>query len=556
MSPRVKVFPGEKAVEVPEGSSLLEVLVSLGYFVESLCGGKGACGRCVVQVISGCPPPAGKEKELLPEEALDDGYRLACLVSVRDDIALRVPEAQPLIPDSWTQPFEEDEGSDTLKMLGSGGFCFLTGDTKIFLGRVPNAPVGIAVDGGTTSVEALFVDLWTGKVLNREVRLNRQSAVGADVVSRIHFALASPENAVKVRKLLIDTINECISSFLKKSGLREEDLVALSLSGNNFIVYSFLGMDLTPLSRHPFAPPFEETLTFDEEGLLPMNRSGPVILFPSPGAFVGGDAVAGSVSVGLEGEGSPAMFIDVGTNTEIVLRAGEGVFVSSVPSGGAFEGASIKCGMMAVAGAVSDVSFENGVSLTVVGGGEARGISGSGLISLVACLREAGILDEKGTFLSRADARGKVPERFLWRLSEIEGERVFLLTAGERGKPPVYLTQGDVRNFQTAKSATRAGIEMILKRAGLSAEEVERIYLAGSFGRSVSEDALVKTGMFPQAFRGKVRRVGNASLRGGYRVLTERGFLRRAEAFSRRMTVVTLGGEKDFEEIFLRFLDF
>jgi len=557
MSPRIKVYPGEKEIEVPEGGSLLEALVDAGYYVEALCGGRGTCGRCAVKVLAGVIAPGKADLEALGESAVREGLRLACRARVTENISVKLEGEAPLVPGEWSPYLDEDEiRSDTLKKVGEGGFVFQTGETKVFLGKITHAPIGVAVDGGTTSVEALFVDLASGRVIGSERRMNRQVTLGADVVSRIEFALRGGENLYKLRKLFLDTLADCLNGFLRKRKLHEEDLVAVALSGNIFITYSFLGYDMKPLSRFPFAPPFMETLSFDEEGVIPMNRSGAIILFPAPGAFVGGDATAGITSIGLDVEGPPEVFMDIGTNTEIAVAGNGGIYVTSVPSGGAFEGAEIECGMMALPGAINDVSIKDSVSLSVVGREDPRGISGSGLVSAVAELLKNGILDRDGRLLSRSEAQGKVSDGQLWRLIEVEGEPAYLLYIGERGNPNVYLTQKDIRSFQAAKSATRAAVELLLDRAGVGKTKVRGVYIAGAFGKGVREEALFSTGMLPPEFRGKVKKVGNTSIRGAYRALTEREFLKRARECVEKMKLVHLGGESDFEKAFLSFLDF
>lgn len=556
MAVRVKIFPGGKEVEAKEGMSLTDVLLENGVFIETLCSGKGFCGRCLVKILRGAGDPGEVEKRILGDEGTEAGLRLACKTTIGEDMEIEVLTEARAHPAGWTAEPAFERPSFTLQSIEEGNYVFKAGEQRVFLGKVPDPVLGVAVDAGTTTIEAILVDLKEGTVKGKTREMNRQVSAGTDIISRISYGVKSDGNRENLRKALIASIDRAMADLVARAGAARENVVACALSGNVFIVHSILGKSLEGLSAYPFSPPLTDTLLLSDSIPLSMSAMGCILLYPAPGAFIGGDLVAGAISLSLDEVGAPALFIDIGTNTEILLRKGKRWIAASAPSGGAFEGAEMKCGKLAVTGAVTGCSFDKELVLNVIGGGEPDGISGSGIVSLVSLLLSLGFLTPDGMLLSPAEARGITPQSLLWRLTEIDGERAFLLYIPGRGGTPVYLGQRDVRNFQAAKGAIRAALETTLEELGLDPFDVERVYVSGAFGKGTEEHDLIRAGIFPQGFRGKVIKAGNTSLKGAYLSLVEKEGMKRAKDFAEKVSVMHLGGNSRFSEKFIEHMNF
>jgi uncharacterized 2Fe-2S/4Fe-4S cluster protein (DUF4445 family) len=552
----VKIHPGEIEIEAEEGHTLLDVVIRGGLFIESLCSGRGLCGRCIVTVQSGSSSPLEAEERILGKEATTAGLRLACVTKVATDMEISVPADTIRLAEGADISPVPERTSFPLSSIGEGNYVFKVGESRIFLGRVSDPVCGVALDAGTTTIESLLVDLKDGSIKAESRELNRQISIGTDIVSRISYGIKSDGNREILRKALFRSIEKSLADLFRFAGVERENVVALTISGNVFIMHSLLGKSMTNLAKFPFSPPLPDTLLLSDSLPLPVHGSGCIILYPAPGAFVGGDLVAGAISLSLDVEGTPAVLVDIGTNTEILVRKGNRWVVTSAPSGGAFEGAEMKCGKLAIPGAVTKCEYDTEIVLQVIGGGEPDGISGSGIVSLVSLLLSIKVITPDGRILSPAEARGLAPPSVLWRLSGIDGENAFLLYLPERGGRPVYLGQGDVRNFQTAKGAIRAGLETALTELGLAPEDVERVYVSGAFGRGVDEEALTVTGIFPPGFRGKVIKAGNTSLSGAYLSLVMKESMMRAKDFSGKVSVLHLGGNRLFSEKFIEHMNF
>lgn len=556
MKYRVKILPSGKVIEAKGGTLLLEVLFRAGEFIEAICSGRGLCGNCVVKVVRGGGSPEDGEVRLLGEARTRGGFRLSCMARVSTDMEITLLEEwKPTFDVKRSAPLTERTPT-TLQRIAEEEYLFRTGGHRIFFGKIQRPVMGIAVDAGTTAVEAVLVDLEDGSIQGREGEANRQLKAGVDIVTRISYGAGSEGSGDNLRKWLVESIEETIRKLRAARGVKKESSVACAISGNVFIMHSLLGRRTDGLARFPFSPPLPDQLLFPDTVPISLHPSGCILLFPSPGAFVGGDLVAGAISLSLDRVGPPALFIDIGANTEILARHGDRWVAASAPSGGAFEGPSIKCGKMALPGAVTGCHFDSELMLHVLGGTEPNGISGSGLLSVVGLLISRGIITPKGRILTPAEARGLVHESFVWRLVEMEGENAFLLFLPERGKPPVYLTQSDVRNFQLAKGATRAALEMVLHEASISPEKVTRVYVSGAFGRGVDEEALILSGVIPGELKGKLVKAGNTSLAGAYLSLVDRDAMTRARELAEHVEVLPLGGSEKYSEKFMEYLDF
>ncbi len=486
---------GFLTVEVPEqyvGMTVAEALRRMGFDIDLPCGGNGRCGKCTCPVKTGNDPNQ-EWKELR-----------ICQAKVSDErITVKLPEKMML------GSAETDVG-ETAERIGGGS------DGKAFL----------AVDVGTTTVEAV---LWQGGEIRAHFAvLNPQKKYGADVISRI--AYSEKEGGLEQ---MTNDIRACIRSMVEKcrNDLPRVNISDVYVAGNTTMQHLFLGVSPAGMGKYPFTPDFTETKRVRgcDVGLDTCN----VTLLPSADAFIGADVVAGAELFLAYSEKSAELFIDLGTNGEMVLKADGKYYATSSAAGPCFEGANISCGTGGIEGAISAFEDgERGMTLKTIGNRWPVGICGSGLLSLVAMLLEKEVIDETGAMDGDYEIGGWLGEEFV--------------------NTGLTLTRKDVREFQLAKAAIRTGIQLLLEKGGVRACEVSKVYTAGGLGTHIDPEAALKTGLFPPEFRGKFLSPGNTSLKGALRAGTDPAFIDAAGELALRFETFSLNDEKTFNE---RFVD-
>ena len=480
--------PAGLHLDVVRGAPLQEILFAHG--VEFPCGGRGRCRGCRVRVLGGSLPVTSEEKRLLTPAELADGWRLACRHEVAGDLRLELAQ--------WEMPVLDDAST----------FAF-----------TPREGLGVAVDLGTTTLVAQLVDLRTGDVLAVRSTLNAQARHGADVMSRIEFALQGGQE--ELTKLIRDQIGGLIGQ-LVAPGRSARPLARVALVGNTVMHHLFCGLSVAPLARHPFESSRLDRCRFAPGELGWRLPAATVVEFlPCLGGFVGSDILAGIVATGLHESAELAALIDLGTNGEIVVGSRARLLCTSTAAGPAFEGARISMGMRAAPGAIGEVRVEHGaIVCRTLGGGAPRGLCGSGLVDAVAA----------GLALGRIAANGRMTA----------GASLALAGA-------VTLSQGDVRELQLAKGAIAAGLRLLAARLGVSLEDIRRVHLAGAFGNYVSRASARRIGMlhFPLE---RIAAAGNTALHGARRALFEEPAA--WEAVRRRVAHVALNEDPRFHDVY------
>ncbi|MGB5889575.1 MAG: ASKHA domain-containing protein, partial [Thermoanaerobaculia bacterium] len=402
---------------------------------------------------------------------------------------------------------------------------------------------GVAVDVGTTTVVGTLMNLATGEVEAVSATLNRQATFGGDVISRIAHTMADADGLATLQRLALETLNDILSDLYRQSGVSRENVYEALLVGNSTMLHLFLGVDARSISVAPFVPVFDEAveLAATEVGLS-IHPEGRVGTLPLIGAYVGADTVAGIHATDLARDDRVRLFIDVGTNSEIALGSSAGVVATSAPAGPAFEGAQIRHGMTATAGAIERVVMGDSLEIEVIGGGEPRGICGSGLIDVVAGLRRSGLVDASGRM---AGGDGAPDHPLHDRLGEVEGVRAFVLAGN------IVLTQRDIRELQAAMSSVATGVRVLLERVGLEAGDVEEVMLAGSFGSAIDPESARVIGLVPPVPVEKIRFVGNVAAEGAKMSLLSFRERRVACDLKSRVEYVELSERPDFNELFV-----
>jgi uncharacterized 2Fe-2S/4Fe-4S cluster protein (DUF4445 family) len=552
-----------------------------GVTVRSECGGKGTCGKCLVRVPDGKLSPVTKaEEELLTSDQLAEGWRLACRTVVSDDVSVYVPAISTieapvlqlesldveLKPEtsiravSLTVPEASltDQRSDLqriaealqqqhgianaradLPALSAIREALREGDWKIgvalrgeeIIDAYPGTarmPVGLAVDVGTTKLACYLVDLGTGKVLAARGEMNPQIAYGEDVMSRLAAAMDDPADALRMQQMVVQAINSVASELCTTLKLEARHLTDACLVGNTAMHNLLLGLPVRPLALSPFVPATSSPLEIDAATIGLDAAPGAHAYLPPPIAgFVGSDHVAVLLAAGFGEDSRTRLVIDIGTNTEIALRAGSRIVSCSTASGPAFEGAHISHGMRAAPGAIQRVTIttEGVVQSDVIGGGPAAGICGSGVLDAVAEMRSAGIINERGRI-----GKGQPGVRL-----QQDGFPAFLLVAGSDGQRDVLITQQDIDQVLLAKGAIRAGIDILMAHLRVNVQDIEDINIAGAFGSYLDPWNAVRIGVLPGVPLNRIHAIGNAAGAGARMMLASTDARQRAAMLAKQV---------------------
>jgi uncharacterized 2Fe-2S/4Fe-4S cluster protein (DUF4445 family) len=602
--------PSGRDVRVPPGVSVFDAASWNGIAIDSTCGGHGTCKKCKVQVLDGSVPVHRLDQRSFTPAQLADGWRLACLAQATQDLKVEVPPLttrpkaatlgvgrqvilRPAVQKRYVElaePTLSDQRTDLQRVRDAIDDLELTPDLHV-LRRLPGVlrqadykvtavvvdealidvepgdttdrRFAIAFDLGTTTVVATLIDTATGTPAAVASMLNKQQPFGGDVITRISATMMDPLAADRLRDAAQDTLAELTTDVLKEAGVEPQEVYEVALAGNATMTALVLGIDPEPLGVAPFIMSSRTlpSLLASDLGLVLHPRARAVV-FPALGAYVGGDIVSGMLATGMDRDKRTRLFIDVGTNCEIVLSDGDTILSTAAPAGPAFEGGAIRCGMRAADGAVEvvkvDPGVEGGVRLQVIGDVEPVGLCGSGLVDAVSELHRAGLLDDSGRFVTDEKAREIAPYA-ADRLTAIGQERVFVLHRPHPDAPPeesVYLSQRDVRELQFAKGAIATGWTLLLEQLGLQQSDVQQVLLAGSFGSYLSPAAAVRIGLVPKIPLLRIVSAGNVAGEGAKMSLLSVRERAGALALLEEVTYVELSDRTDFNDRFIELLAF
>lgn len=587
--------PLGRRTRVPEGTTLLEAARQAGVGLNAVCGGAGTCRTCRVRIVEGVvTPPTDAEQRVLAE-----GLRLACQVRVLGDVRVDVPPSSMTAPqraqvEGRERVVELDPSvrvlevqlppptltdlradsvrlSDALKerhgvslerldisvarelsaVLRHNDWCtrvaWYDGEAIALIG-CDRAPLGLAVDIGTTKLAGYLVRMDNGETLATLGAMNPQIAYGEDVMARITYAMQGPAHARKLQDVIIEGLNDLAAQLCEQVGVPPTDIVEAVLVGNTCMHHLALGLSVAQLGLAPYVAAVSEAYDIKARDLgLRIAPGANVHFLPNIAGFVGADHVAMLLSTGAYRATETTVALDIGTNTEICLAVHGRLLSCSCASGPAFEGAHIRDGMRAAPGAVEWVRMsDDQIAYQTIDGAPPVGICGSGILDSVAELRRIGVLRPNGAMNGREHPRLRRTD---------EGPEFVLVPAGERGAPrDVVVTRKDVNEIQLAKAAIRAGIEVLLREADVSADEVQRVIIAGAFGTYLDVDSALAVGMFPPLPRERFSQVGNAAGIGAKLALLSRRCREMAIAIARRMEYIELTTHPSFVALYTEAL--
>ena len=437
MEHSVVIVNSGRRLSAQEGDSLLAVLQAAREAPDAPCGGHGKCGKCRVTV--------------------NGEQRLACETKILGDMEVILPAGRrtEILTDSAFVPGAAD-----------GKYTYAA-----------------AFDIGTTTVVCYLMDGREGKLLAQTSCVNPQTQFGADVISRIQYAM--DKDASVMARCIRDALDKLVREAADQAGISPEEIGVTAIVGNTAMHHLLLEIDPKPLTVPPYMPSVREALEMNGASMLPSCPNSEIRILPNIAGFVGADTVGCLVATRFDRLEELTLMIDIGTNGEMVLGDRSRRIACSTAAGPAFEGAKIQCGMRGAAGAVDHVTLENGkIQWSVIGGGVPVGLCGSGLLDLVAALLETGDISESGQMLC--------------------GDRYTLEGTG------VFLTRKDVREVQLAKAAIRAGIELMCSTLGVEPKDIRKVLLAGAFGNYLNPASACAIGMIPPVLLPRTQPIGNA----------------------------------------------
>lgn len=406
---------------------------------------------------------------------------------------------------------------------------------------------GIAFDIGTTTIAGALVNLDSCEEKGALHLENPQMKWGKDVLSRI---LSAGENADALKSLQHAAVFAC--NTIIRNLTNPKDVRFVVVAGNSTMEHLFLGISPAPLAKVPYKPSFRDAKNIRAQALgIIANTEAYVYAFPLIGGFIGGDTVAGILSTGIDKTKECCLLIDIGTNNETVLASEKTIFAASTAAGPAFEGGAIKYGMIAKNHAIQGIQIEDDkVILDVIGNTAPEGICGSGIIDAVAKLLDAGIIDKSGRIKNRDEIGGNLANK----IQELSEGNAFSLYRD--AKKEIVITQKDVREIQLAKAAIQAGISLLLKKANVSKNEIDRIFLAGAFGSNINKESLARIGVLEKEWLAKIAPVGDAALDGTRIALCSEEKRKEAEDIARKTKHLSLSGSAHFQKEFLKGIEF
>ena len=606
---QIRFEPAGKTVEADEGENLVEVAARAGIVLDNPCGGHGSCGKCVVRLDPAPERQTLAERTLLDAGDRDKGIRLTCQTEIEGSLVVEVPErsllakthqilehieeqaevstdppvakravalSAPTLGDSLPDldrlrkvlgPLDAD--IDLLRELparlrGSdfqGTAVVADGHLIDFEPRENGSECFIAAfDIGTTTLVGILCELVSGRTSASTSCMNPQTAFGDDILTRISYAGEGPEGLDCLQAKVVSAINEMLSDLAAQAGISVDQIYEVTSAGNTTMQHLLAHLDPAALGRVPFTPTLSDALHLDAADLgIRIHPKGRAYVLPVIDGFVGGDTVAGILATRLAETTEPTMLVDIGTNGEIVLRAGGSSLATSCAAGPAFEGARIGDGMRAAAGAIEAARLDDDVNLMVIGGGQPAGLCGSALIDLLAELLRKGILMRDGLLLRPDDLPEHVPAPLRKRLAVLENGVGFTVATAEetRDGRPVILHQRDIRELQLATGAIRAGINTILKRMDLVPQDLDCLIVGGAFGNYIRCENAQRIGLLPAELDpDRIVFAGNTTLAGARQIASSQKARDLANNLARQTCHVDLSMDPVFQEAFMEAMFF
>jgi uncharacterized 2Fe-2S/4Fe-4S cluster protein (DUF4445 family) len=606
----LNALDGDLWLKVREGDTLWEVLEKEPVELGGECGGLGKCGKCKVRVLSSIGPPTSAEEELLDDDELERGIRLACRTTIDKDLTIDTDSGDPdveyfqilksgdrpllhpsplvarhlitLPPELKEEGLSEldrikvalgPEYEDLAAPLGClrslrgmlretehGGTAVIHENQLLAWESAEKLDCyyGLVFDLGTCTLVGKLVNLADGSEVAVASRLNSQMRHGTNVISRLQYVRDRSHGLERFHSLLIGDLNRITARLISAAGLVPEDVFIAVAAGNTTMQHLLMTVDPSGIAEAPFSPVLTDGVVAKARDVgLELHPEALLYVMATRSGYIGGDLISVILASGVsEQEDEVVLGLDLGTNGEVFLGNSKRLLTCSAAAGPALEGASISHGMIAKAGAIEGVYLEDGeIRYQIIGNIRPRGLCGSGLVDLVAVLLQCGIIDREG--LIRRPRKG-VSESLSSRVVSRAGVNDFLVASAAESysRRDIYLTQKDVRELQLAKAAIAAGVSILIDEAGVGIDEISRVYLAGALGNYIDPLSAMRIGLIPSFDPKIVTSLGNAASTGASMVLLSKDYWRMANRLSDFIEHIELSSRFDFDQYFVEHMDF
>jgi len=604
----IRFVPEGKQVVIPKGSTVLKAAQEAGIPLFHPCGGKGICERCRVRIAGADVPQTEQERELFAEMSRRTEWHLSCLTRLDHSCSIFVPPESTVVSSndkrsfgqeikyadpvyskcfatvtppgldsgplrSHAEAIAEPFGSEPDDVLYSAlvdlphlfpylrsqwEVTALIKDKTLFClesGNTRDRFFGLAFDIGTTSLVVSLVNLAQSVVLGEMCASNPQAIWGADVIARISHIQNDPQGLDQLRTTVLETLGEMTLTICRQFGVDPMEVYAATFVGNTIMEHTLLGVSPEAIASLPFHPAFRHEWDGAAKEIgLPINPHARIYVSPVVSGYVGGDTLAVILATDLDLCDQLTLAIDLGTNGELVLGHKGRILACAAAAGPAFEGGRLRCGMRAVPGAISSVEFDGDVRLQVIGDVEPLGICGSGLLYAVAEMVRVGIIESSGAMVKPNGTMNLPPQLANRVVGEEEHRLQFLLTSD--GQKTIQITQKDIREFQLAKGAVRAGCELMMEELGCQPDDVERVLVSGAFGTHLRKESIAHVGLLPEFPIEKIRFIGNGAMQGSRALLLSRSARERVERLKDEIHYMELSASLHFQDRFAECMMF
>ncbi|MDR0851943.1 MAG: ASKHA domain-containing protein [Clostridiales Family XIII bacterium] len=607
----IDILPSDLEMDLQGSRSLLDLIREAGEKVESPCNGMGTCGKCKVRILAGTASrPGQKETSLLSADELKAGIRLACYTYPETPIKVEIAsdserghkiqsEGVRLDGDRISgrsfvekillhleKPSLQDNRSDAERVETAAGYTFsplflpeaiaqlpqvlASGGGTVTAVIIRNKIIaveagdttarvfGAAVDIGTTTVVVSIIDVTAGKEIGSAAAANDQRDYGQDVLSRIRYTTEEAGGGEKLHRIITAQITDLIREAATAAGVTQTEIYGITIAANTSMLHLLLNIPGDSITLSPFHAAFTALPPFAAKhiGFTDFPQAILAIL-PSVSSYVGGDIVSGVLATGMSHSPEKVMLIDIGTNGEIIFGNDEGFSACSCAAGPALEGMNISCGVLAAEGAIESVLIEDGaVKIETIGGADATGICGSGIVDAIAALVNSGVITPAGRFAKPSDFETDERLRPLAERFKTDGEKRFVLSGGDVSGKEIYISQKDVRQVQLAKAAIASAIEVLMLEMNIESSDIDKVYIAGGFGKHLKLENLIRIGLIPAAFADKVSFVGNTSKSGAELALLSADALSEGKAVCAATRYFELSVYEGYEKLFVKEMGF
>ncbi|MFA5331952.1 MAG: ASKHA domain-containing protein [Methanoregula sp.] len=597
----ITFLPSYRKIEALQGTTILDAAQHAGINMNVVCGAQGKCGKCVVYIISGKTEfDRQKFGRFFTEEELKKGACLACETTIQGDIQVLIPEStliqeqkiliedlnaeiefHPSVRKYYVElqpPTLADPSPDLTRLLWgiqkaggpvaekmyaplevmreipallrhsdwkvTGTIALVPGGYRLIDLQENNAShrlYGAAVDLGSTTIVVYLWDLITGKVVAVSSNYNRQISCGEDILARVNFA---KKNGIeKLQALAVDSINTALTGAANLAGIDREDIYEVVVAGNTVMTHMLLGIDPAYIIEEPYVPVVQRALSVAAARIgLTCNKNCGLFAFPAVSDFIGGDIIADILACGMGEKDEISLLVDIGTNFEVVLGNREWMFSCAGAAGPALEGGEVLFGMRANPGAIEKIAIDPATldpTYSTINGIKPRGITGSGLIDILAELLSTGVIDRTGRINTdirnpRVRAGSRFPEYVVaW--------------ADETGiNKDIVITENDIKNLIMSKASIHAACITLMKEAGVSRLDIDTIYFAGGFGNYINKKNATIVGLIPEIDLKRIKNIGNGAVAGANLALVNRRKRKMLDGIAGRIAYIELNAEPSF----------